>query len=124
MDDGAQSPRGVQRVVALDAVAGEHGEHNPDEGFAGAGEVVLAGPGGAHRGGIEAGPLPGELPVGMGEGEERGVARLADSGLLDAGGGFAQALQREAAMDRLETVDMLVERGRADAEISRRCGRG
>ena len=82
----ARKPAGrVERVVALDADSRRarrarcrSAPRRPRRGR------FSPGLGGAERGGVEAGALTGEPPIGMGEGEERVVARLADGRALDA----------------------------------------
>ena len=117
MDDGAEPAGRVEGVVALDAVAGEDREKRAEKHVACRSGIPVAGRGGQERGRIEAGALPRELPIGVGEGAQRLVAGLADGGALKAEIGFAEPAERQRPAHVVEAVDMLVERGRADAEF-------
>ena len=115
-------PGGVEGVVALHPVPGQNRQNRADQGFAGGGKVAVLRPSSTQRGGVEARLLARELPVGVGEGEERLVARLADGGALEAGVHLADAADGERAVDRIEAVDVLVERGRTDPQRFRQAG--
>ena len=86
------------------------------------GDIVIAGPRGAKRGGVEPGRSRANRQYGLGQRVEGVVARLADRRQLQAAVGLGNAAECEAAAHRLEVFDVLVERGRPDGELGGEAG--
>ena len=97
---------------ALEAVAGEHGQHGPEQALRGIDQLGVSRIGRPLQRRIETGSLAGELPVGGRERDERVVARAPDGRVAEPLAHLAHATQPQVAPKPAQAVDVVVERRR------------